>query len=244
VSGSADPFAAAACGLERAGMNALGRLSRDRYDALVPAAWRCGAVAPSARSALLIGSGGRALFEAFSRAPERRLERDPLDAYTRRVAGEAARSLVAAGFETQAFLAFETRGGAFADLVALGEACGLGAPSRLGLLLHPRFGPWLSLRALLLTALELPPTPALDGFDPCPTCPAPCASACHGRALASTRIDVVACGATRARETACALRCDARRACPVGAEHAYSPHAEAHHMRHARLPQRARAASR
>jgi epoxyqueuosine reductase QueG len=177
-----------------------------------------------------VAAGGRALFRAFGAAPEARRPGDPLDAYTRRVVGAAAERLR----PSCALFAFEQREGRFADFVALAAAAGLGAPSRLGLLLHPVYGPWMSIRAVLLTARPLPPSPPLRDFDPCAGCPAPCADACHGSAI-GPRFDVRACARTRRREPACALRCDARRACPVGREHAYAPEAEAHHMRHAGL---------
>jgi hypothetical protein len=227
-------------------MGLLGVLAATRYDALVPAAWGSPALRPGARAALVVASGGRALFAAFSAAPEASLARpkaaqrgeaersrtssEPLDAYTVRVVEAAARCL---GGGARALYAFEQRGGVYADFVALGQAAGLGAPSRLGLLLHPEFGPWMSIRALLLTDTEVAETGPARGFDPCLGCPAPCVRACHGEAVpvATRQFDVAACRATRASEPGCRLRCDARRACVIGPDHAYSPEAEAHHMR-------------
>ena len=220
----------AALGLDAAGFNVHGVLEPQTWDARVPPAWQCSALLPGARSALVLGAGARALFRAFERAPEFGCEPDPLDAYTRRVVEAAVDRLGERDVRASAVWANEPLGGRFADFVALGRACGLGAPSRLGLLLHPVYGPWVSLRAAVLCDLPLAPTPALDGFDPCPGCPAPCASACHGSAVAPGGFDVAACAATRRREPACARRCDARRACVVGPEHAYDPGAEAHHM--------------
>jgi epoxyqueuosine reductase QueG len=225
-----DPFGPARDALDGTGLNLLGVLSIARYDAEVPAAWRAETILPGARSAVLLGAGGRALFEALERAPEARFAVDPLDHYTRRVAETAAQAL-----EGRALLAFERRGERYADFVALGRAAGLGAPSRLGLLLHPEYGPWLSLRALLLVPRELPESEPLGDFDPCRGCPAPCAEACPGGALAGDRFDVGRCATTRGREPGCALRCDARRACVVGSRHRYSVRAEAHHMRHSAL---------
>ena len=228
---------AARLGLVDAGMGLLGVLAATRYDALVPAAWRSPALRPGARSALVVASGGRALFDAFSAASEAALSSDPLDAYTRRVVEAAAGRL---GGGARALFAFERRGGVYADFVALGQAAGLGAPSRLGLLLHPEFGPWMSIRAVLLTEREVAETGPAPGFDPCSGCPAPCVRACRGAAVpaaargfdsARLRFDVAACRATRASEPGCRLRCDARRACVIGPDHAYSPEAEAHHMR-------------
>jgi hypothetical protein len=211
--------------LRRAGFNAFGCLEAGHYDALVPPAWRRAERQPAARSALLLGAGGRDFFAAFERSPEAGSPNDPVDRYTRRVADAAA-----GGMAGVALLACDVLGGAFADFVALGREAGLGAPSRLGLLLHPEFGPWLSLRAVVLTPRELAPTPPRVGFDPCRGCPAPCADACPGLALAGARFDVAACTATRAREPRCRERCDARRACVVGPEHRYQASAEAYHM--------------
>lgn len=217
---------AAAAELSAAGLNLRGCLSIERYDALVPAAWRARKLLPAARSALVLAAGGRALFEAFGASPEAGRARDPLDAYTRRVA-EAAAEAVAG----RAVFAFERRARSFADFVALARAAGLGAPSRLGLLLHPEFGPWMSIRAVLLTPLALPAGEPLADFDPCPGCAAPCARACRGGAFDGGPFDVARCAATRSQEPACRLRCDARRTCVIGPQHGYVEAAEAHHMR-------------
>ena len=225
-----DPFASTRRLLSEAGLNLFGVFSIERYDAEVPAAWRSAAELPGARSAVLVGAAGRALFDALGRAPESGLARDPLDHYTRRVVEAAASPLAG-----RALFAFERRGERYADFVALGRAAGLGAPSRLGLLLHPEYGPWMSLRALMLLPLTLPETPALDGFDPCRDCPAPCSTACPGEALAAEGFDIGRCAATRRRVPGCALKCDARRACVLGGGHRYDDSAEAHHMRHAAL---------
>jgi hypothetical protein len=161
----------------------------------------------------MIASGGRSLWDAFARSPEFATSPDPLDAYTRRVTGVAASCLEQAGQASRVLFAFEQRGGVHADFVALGHLAGLGAPSRLGLLLHPVYGPWLSLRAVVLTRADWErgrPPHGPDGFDPCRGCPAPCAAVRPGVA--------------------------ARRACVIGPEHAYSEAALAHHMRHVRLP--------
>jgi len=236
-----DAFPDAARCLDAAGLSPRGALAIDRYDALVPPPWRSAALGPAAQSALVIAAGGRRLGAALARAPEAALARDPLDAFVMRVVGEAALAAAARGSPARAAFAFETRGGVHADFVALGREAGLGASSRLGLLVHPAHGPWLSLRALLLLDAPLAATRPLAGFAPCDGCPAPCASACHGGALAGPRFDVSACGATRAREPACAQRCDARHACVLGREHAYAPAVEARHMEASRASIVARA---
>jgi hypothetical protein len=227
VSGSAETvFGAAESELAAAGLNLHGRLAVARYDACVPPAWRASALAPAARTAVVVAAGGRALFAAFAAAPEAQRPVDPLDAYTRRVVEAAARRI-----DAHAVFAWERFGGVTADFVALGRAAGLGAASRLGLLLHPVYGPWMSLRAVLLTPLRLSDTPPPGDFDPCPGCAAPCAEACPGAAPTPDGFDVARCAATRRERPACRDRCDARRACVIGPEHAYAAAAEAHHMR-------------
>jgi epoxyqueuosine reductase QueG len=234
--GSTDPRTPEALGLDpvlpAAGFNVAGALSPEGYDALVPAAWRSRDLLPSVAGVVVLACGGRDLFRAFRASAEAAgAGPDPLDAFTRRVVARAAERLRRAGWETRAHFAFETREGDHADFVALARASGLGAPSRLGLLLHPVYGPWLSIRAILATEAPLDPTPPLAGFAPCEGCPAPCAAACHGGALDTGRFDAASCAVTRLADARCALRCDARRACVVGGEYAYEPDAEAHHMR-------------
>jgi len=220
--------------LDAAGLNLVGVLSADRYDAIVPPAWRAACVQPGARSALVAASGGRVLWSALQSSPELGQSHDPVDTYTRRVTGALAETLTREGYPSAALLAFQRRGGAYADFVALGRAAGLGAPSRLGLLLHPVYGPWMSIRAVLLTALVLPETPPLGDYDPCVGCPAPCAEACPGGAPAPGGFDLARCDTTRSQEPGCELNCAARRACVVGTSHAYADEAMAHHMAHAR----------
>jgi hypothetical protein len=175
----------------------------------VPAVWRSREVLPDARTAIVVASGGRALWDAFERAPEFGTAQDPLDAYTRRVTEAAALELESRRDGARALFAFERRGGQYADFVELGRLAGLGAPSRLRLLLHPIYGPWMSLRAIVLTRLEWGTGPGGSlAFDPCRGCPAPCEAP----------------GLSPA-----ARRC----ACVVGPEHTYCEAALAHHARYA-----------
>ena len=225
------PAEAALETLREAGLNLCGVLSASGYDELVPPAWRCAQILPPARSVLVLASGGRVFFERFEASPEASDRTDPLDHYTRRVVFEAADRLDREGSRARPLFYFERRDGAFADFAALAQACGLGVPSRLRILLNPRYGPWLAIRALLVTEVALAPSPPIADFAPCDGCPAPCAVACHGAALDAGLLSVVRCRDNRRRDPRCELRCDARRACVVGPEHAYPDRAEAHHMR-------------
>jgi hypothetical protein len=195
--------------LDAAGLNLRASLPIARYDAAVPEAWRSAALLPQARSAILVANGGRAFWDAFACAPEFGAPIDPLDSFTRRVIEAAARELEPGAL---ARFPFERRGGGYADFVELGRLAGLGAASRLRLLLHPSYGPWISLRAIVLARGDWEIGPgAPPGFDPCRDCPAPCERA--GSDLGARR-----------------------RACVVGPEHTYSEAELAHHAKYALGP--------
>lgn len=217
--------------LDAAGLGLRAALAIADYDAAVPPAWRSERWHPGARTALLVASGGRALWRAFESSPDFGRGADPLDAFTRRQL-EGARSALGPEQASAPRLAGERHGERFADFVELGRLAGLGAPSRLGLLVHPEYGPWLSLRGLiLLRPVWDPPAAPLSDFDPCPGCPAPCAAACPSGAPTPRGFDLARCDDTRRRRAGCAEACDARRACVLGREHAYRAEALAHHMR-------------
>ena len=213
--------------LEDAGLGLTGTLPIATYDALVPTAWSSARLAPSARGALVVGNAGRVLWERFVASPERALALDPLDAYTRRVLAEAARLA-----DPPASIGFyaDRRDGVYLPLVSLAQRAGFGSPGRVGVLIHPVYGPWIAVRAVLLLSEEVPfHEPAL--YAPCDGCPAPCVRACHGHVIGPSGVDAAACYQVRLTLPACALRCDARSACVVGPEHAYSAEQTAHHSR-------------
>lgn len=209
------------------GFNTAGVLRARDYDAIVPAAWQSQSLLPGARSALVLACGGRDFGEAFDASPEARDGRaDPVDRFTERIVSGAILRRRDPHVAARAVYYWEQQDGGFADFVALGRACGMGSPSRLGILVHPQYGPWISIRAVILTQAALSVTPALQTPGPCDDCPAPCAAACPGAALASRDFDVSACVRTTLSRETCRLRCDARRACVVGSEHAYTSSTE------------------
>ncbi len=213
--------------LDAAGLNLTATLPRGEYDALVPAAWQSRQVAPTCRGILVVGNGGRVLWERFRASPEATLAEDPLDRYTRRVMREAA-----AGAAGPAPIALytEQRDSTYLSLVALARRAGFGTPGRVGVLIHPEFGPWIAIRGVIYLPEEVPfSEPA--AFEPCTGCPAPCAVACHGSVIGPETVDVRGCFRTKILNRACRTACDARRACVVGPEHAYSREQEAHHSR-------------
>lgn len=212
--------------LAAGGLNAFGVADGRGYDAWLP----------GCRAVVVVGSGGRALWPAFSAAleaaPERLAERDhPLDDYVR----DLVAAVDAPGPDRRWAFA-DGRQDPAVPIQALAHAAGLGWSSRLGLVLHPTFGPWLGLRAVCFTREALPVSGPLPGDGPCARCPAPCAEACPASAIA-TRLDWRACLRHRVSTTDCASRCHARAACPEGAAHRYG--SEQHHFHHNKATGRA-----
>ena len=168
------------------------------------------------RSAVVVGSGGSALWEAFVAA----IRRDPgvltdhahpLDRFIARAITSAdptptGRAWVRCAFDAERFV----------DFRPLARSAGLGWPSRLGLLLHTEHGPWMGLRAVCFTTDDLPRTGPQSGAGPCDGCPAPCAGVCPAGAVSSSRgFDIRACAAHK-QAGGCAGSCLARNACPEG----------------------------
>jgi epoxyqueuosine reductase len=184
---------------------------------------------PGAAGAAIIGGGGKAFFERFSRAPEfTDGKRDPLDRYTKRtVAAAISAALIGSGvrhaighpFGTDPVIPFQR----------LGRAAGLGAPGPLALQIHPEFGPWWAYRALVVLDRRLPA--AAPPGDACAGCPAPCVAACPAGAVAASGFDVRACHARRLSAPACHESCAARLACIRGPQHRYDDRQLAFHMR-------------
>jgi hypothetical protein len=199
--------------LRDAGLDLTARLPAEDYDACVPPAWRASA---DCQSVLVVGNAGGTLWRQFSRTGGRSLDRHVHDVL-RRLAPEA--------FATYS----ERRQGRPLPLVALAERAGLGRPGRIGLLLHPTYGPWISLRAVVYSDKPAAPPPALE-FDPCTDCPAPCATACRGGVIAQD-FDGEGCFRTKLTDRGCRVACDARAACVIGPEHAFPPDAVAHHSK-------------
>lgn len=216
--------------LADAGLNLTGVASAAAWNAAMPPARQTGALLPGARAILVIGNGGSALWNAFLedlRADPRRLtdEPHPLDAFVRRrvadadpLLGEARRRWFWATADADVHL----------DFRVLAHLAGLGAPSRLGLLLHPKWGVWMGLRAACLLDAELPfSTPSTAA--PCVGCPAPCRTACPAGALDDGAWNVEICTKFHAEDTRCERSCAARLACPIGQEHRYLPEHYAYH---------------
>ncbi len=118
------------------------------------------------RLGVLIGNT-RALWPRFCAA--RRDEPDPLDRYTER-------SLTHAYPSATIYFAHRTYDGAFLPFSRLATATGLGALAPSHLVIHPIYGPWIALRALVVLDGEPPLRAPAPIAQPC-RCEAACAAA-------------------------------------------------------------------
>lgn len=225
-------------GLARAlaphGLNLVGACTVDAYDAVVPATHALARLAPEARSAIVIGNGGRSLWEAVRRACSADSglagAPDPIDAFTRRVVEAEVRPLLD-GVSVRLLYPFRYPADPIA-FMTLAECAGLGRRSLVGVLVHPVFGPWIALRAAILLPFAVTAERPADGFDPCPGCAErACIAACPAGAIGPSGWDVPRCASSRLGESdACAARCHARFDCVLGREHRYPPDALAYHQ--------------
>lgn len=236
------------------GLNLLGVADAERFDRAQCAGRRARDLAPTCGSILLLGSGGRSHWDWLQRVVPDQLLRpvpgvDPIDGQSRAVADDLL------GWLAEFGIAGRVVGPNDPDtlnFVQLGEAAGLGTISPvIHQLLHPEYGPWVSLRAALLLdgrPLGSPDPEVSTAFQPCECCPRPCVAACpvsaYGEPPGLTPT-CTPCGPQLQRcadnrlAGDCADGCDVRRSCPVGGEHRYSPAEEAYRHGHGLLMIRA-----
>jgi hypothetical protein len=170
---------------------------------------------------VLVGFTGNQNWQHFRQSPEAQDGKpDPLDRWSLRVIGALAHELGATAL-------FPFQGPPWLPFLAWAQKAEPVRPSPLGMLIHPDWGLWHSWRGALafLETLELPPPDRRP--RPCDTCiDKPCLSTCPVNAFTSTGYDVAACveHIESLLGTDCMEEgCRARRACPVGAGHRYSP---------------------
>jgi ferredoxin len=206
-------FAAILSAIRQSGLVPRGALQLEDVE-------RRGALA-AIRTIVLAGFAGREGWDAFAASPEASDGADhPLDRWSRRVIEALARDLGATPL-------FPFGGAPFWPFQQWAQRAEPVHPSPIGVLIHPRYGLWHSYRGALgfEEALDVPEPEAAP--SPCDTCVGRwCLGACPVGAFSSAGYDVAACAdhLRRAEGADCmGLGCRARRACPVGAEHAYGP---------------------
>ena len=186
-------------------------------------------VVSDARTIVLVGVAGRFGWDAFAASPEARDgEKNPLDRFSRRVIDGLSRAFGAVAL-------YPFGGPPFFPFQQWARRAEPVHPSPIGLLVHPRYGLWHSYRGALAfpEALDIP-TPARSA-NPCDACAEkPCLAACPVAAFTASGYDVPACVAhlRGPKGIECmSAGCLARRACPVGADHAHGLEQAAFAMR-------------
>lgn len=218
----------------RVGLNLFGVVDAARFDACQPKDQRITSRWPKVGTVIVLGSGGREFWQRFAEACAKRAVAGALP-LPQQFAGQCVRE-IAAVFLTQSLplevLLPEGRCPSFARLA---EAAGFGTVSPVsGLLLHPEFGPWVSLRAALLVEGrpfgDIEDVSITDRFQPCCSCRQPCLQPCppapaaapatalpNGAAGVVSAAPAVPCVATTQAGPCASSKC--RCACPVGSEH-------------------------
>ena len=209
--------------LAASGLNLCGVASVADFDACQCRERRIATHFPEGRSVLVIASGGRQFWERMLQrhgpvgpaAPNYH----PIDEHGAALIEEERQRLAESGLAGGVLLPF---GEHTVDFVALGELAGLGHRSPVvPLLLHPVFGPWISMRGAIVLEEELDPTGPMEGFAPCSECHAPCLSSCPTQAVQEPGAKEDAKCAEHRSRGGCQHGCDVRAACVYGTEHAY-----------------------
>jgi hypothetical protein len=171
------------------------------------------------RTIVLAGMAGRDGWSAFAASPEASDGfGDPLERWSRRLIEGLARELGA-----KALFPFD--GPPFWPFQQWARRAEPVHPSPIGILIHPRYGLWHSYRGALgfREAFDIPELK--DGASPCDSCTGRwCLKTCPVGAFSGAGYDVAACVGhlqSAAGGDCMSGGCRARRACPVGAEHAY-----------------------
>jgi hypothetical protein len=181
---------------------------------------RTGALA-DIRAIVLAGLIGRDGWNAFTASPEAGDGlADPLDRWSRRLIESLAHEL-----GTKALFPFD--GPPFLPFQRWAQRAEPVHSSRIGLLIQPYYGLWHSYRGALGLSEALAVAEPAPGLSPCETCSGRwCLKTCPVGAFSEAHYDVAACVGhlkSTAGGDCMAKGCRARRACPVGAEHAYGP---------------------
>jgi hypothetical protein len=206
--------------LSKAGLFVRGGFHPDPADGVPPLA-----DGAPARTVLLAGNAGPAMWRAFAAEADRRA-RHPLDDWLRP-------RLEAAAAACGAEMLLPNAGPPYPPVLDWAVRAEPVYRSPIGTMIHPDFGLWHVYRAAFLFAARLDLPPRDDRPSPCDSCEAkPCLSVCPADAFRPDRFDARACvgHVESAGGTACRSGgCLARRACPAGRGYRYVPEQQAFH---------------
>lgn len=224
-----DLFGEITAALSPSGLNLIGTANRAAYEALVAPTYHVASLLPNTQTIIVIGNGGGAFwagFRDYTTAHPSYLTQHahPLDAYTAQRIEHTLTPVLqhsAAVYRYVYPFRFSSEPLSFTHLA---QASGLAAPSILGIVIHPHYGPWIALRGAVLIDQELTAPAQADGFNPCPSCSErSCISACPARVVSADHgWDIPGCVEYRLKEqNDCLPYCHARYQCVYGREHRY-----------------------
>jgi hypothetical protein len=199
------------------------------------------AVAPWARTLVLIGNVGSELWEKSGAEIAALIGANPLDRWTEQVIDPVAHAI-------EGTAVYPFNGPPYWPFQRWAERADGVRASPVGIQIHPEYGLWHAYRAALLlpTAIAFPP---VMREHPCDTCKErPCLTRCPVKAFSAAGYDAESCiahvVASQHEPGSCSSTgCLARLACPVGAEWRYRPAHARFHMA-AFVAARARASER
>lgn len=179
-------------------------------------------------SLLLLGQAGRSFWPVYK--ANQAVGDDPVDNYS----AEASAEILAE------YLPDTQRQRLFPDatcpvnLMALGREFGWHTPSPLGLGIHQHYGLWSAYRALWWLDIEPETITASynNSYAICAECRTQeCVQSCPAEAVSYAAMpDISRCADYRYQtDSHCEHACQARLACPVAAEHRYTPEQMAYH---------------
>jgi len=220
-----------------AGFNIVLRARSSEYDKLINHSKKISSIFPGAESIILVGFAGNKFWPKFNsyidNNPEfKESNPDLIDNYTELVFEEATEILNNGDIKSTYMFPFG-EDAVQLDFMKLGELCGAGVRSLLGILLHPKYGTWMSLRGAVVTdhVFETYDEPIRD-FTPCPPCDKPCIGACPVHTISDAGWDWESCMKFRISDDTCSKSCASRLACPYGAEERYTHPQLAYHHDH------------
>jgi hypothetical protein len=219
------------------GLNLVGITTALAFDRTQPSGRRVRDVVPHCGTIIVVASGGREFWDRMwhdlgQPAPPPQAWSRPIEDRCARTSSDVVAWLANHGVVARAVCA---RTHPRLNLVQMAEVAGLGVVSPVSeWLLHPQYGPWLSVRfALLVDGTPFGtkfPRPIAGEYQPCAGCDQPCVAACPAAVCHDGDVDHGRC-ATWRHGGGCMAGCEMRRACPRGVEHRFDPAEE--RFRHA-----------
>jgi len=209
------------------GFNLTLTINQSQYDATPRLTKKLKSIFPQAKSVILVGFAGKEFWAVFKdylqKNPEFKTNNiDLIDNYSVLKFNEAAKILNTRQVIYEIAYPFG-KDALDLNFLRLGELSGAGVPSLLGILLHPVYGPWISLRGAIITNMGFNEyNETLSDFSPCPACDKPCISACPINTISNSGWDWESCMRFRISDETCSHTCASRRACPYGKDQQYS----------------------